>query len=269
VRATTVGAPEAIASRATIPNGSYSEGITTHPARCSIERSSSSGTNPASVTRSLTPSMSTCVCSSARYEPRPAITQRTSGTRRSRRAIACTSTWKPFSYCTRPQLSTSASRAGAVLTGGAHSPGSTPFGTRCTFSVGSSNPSTTSRTMNFEQQITSRAWYVSHHSTALIAAGMPGGRWPPWRPRSVAWIVATSGTPSSVRAVSPAQATNQSCACTTSGRQSPSRASSDTRWWLAEAILATRSPSGTHGRSMWARTTRTPSTTASSGALGW
>jgi hypothetical protein len=56
---------------------------------------------------------------------------------------------------------------------------STPFGTRCTFSGGSSNPSTTSRTMNFEHAMISRAWYVSHHSTALTAAGMPGGTCPP------------------------------------------------------------------------------------------
>ena len=55
---------------------------------------------------------------------------------------------------------------------------------------------------------------------------MPGGTWPPWRPRSVAWMVATSGTSHSVFSVSPAQATSQSWACTTSGRQSPSRAAS-------------------------------------------
>ena len=41
-----------------MPNGSYSDGITTQPARCSSARSSSSGTNPASWTMSLTPSMS-------------------------------------------------------------------------------------------------------------------------------------------------------------------------------------------------------------------
>ena len=111
----------------------------------------------------------------------------------------------------------------------------------------------------------SRAWYVSHHSIALIAAGMPGGTWPPWRPRSVAWIVATSGRSHSDFRVSPAQATSQSCAWTTSGRQSPSRAASATSWWLADAIRATRSPSGSHGSSALARSTRTPSTTSSSG----
>ena len=52
---------------------------------------------------------------------------------------------------------------------------SIPFGTRLTFSDGSSNPSVTSRTMNFEQAITWCAWNVSHHSTALIAAGVPCG----------------------------------------------------------------------------------------------
>ena len=38
VRATTSGAPPARASRATIPNGSYSEGMTTTPARCTRSR---------------------------------------------------------------------------------------------------------------------------------------------------------------------------------------------------------------------------------------
>ena len=68
--------------------------------------------------------------------------------------------------------------------------------------------------------------------------------------------------------VSAAQATCQSWAWTTSGRQSPSRAASCTRWWLAEATRATSSSSGSHGRSVRARSTRTPPTTLSAGRPG-
>ncbi len=127
----------------------------------------------------------------------------------------------------------------------------------------------TSWRMNCEQQITRVAVYVSHHSTLLMAEGWPDPRWPPLRPRSVAWIVATSGASHQVRRVCPAQATSQSWACTTSGRQSFSRAASATRWWLEPAMWATKWSSGSHGSSAVARSTRTPSTSASSGTSGW
>jgi hypothetical protein len=77
---------------------------------------------------------------------------------------------------------------------------------------------------------------------------MPGGRWPPWRPRSVAWMVATSGTSNHVFNVSPAHATSQSCACTTSGA-SPELRRECHQLVVGDAIRATRSPSGSHGRS--------------------
>ena len=112
--------PAAIASSATMPNGSYSDGITTHPARWSRSRSSSSGTKPASCTMSPTPSTSICVCSSGRYVPRPAMTQRMPGHACAQppdRAAA--STWKPFSYCTRPHATherfAGADRAGPTV----------------------------------------------------------------------------------------------------------------------------------------------------------
>ena len=46
VRAAISGAPPASASRATIPNGSYSDGMTTQPARWTRSRSLTSGTKP-------------------------------------------------------------------------------------------------------------------------------------------------------------------------------------------------------------------------------
>ena len=62
---------------------------------------------------------------------------------------------------------------------------------------------------------------------------------------------------------------SQSWPWTTSGRQSPSCAANCAIWWFAEAMRATMSWSGIHGRSVRARSTRTPSTTSSSLASGW
>ena len=98
------------------------------------------------------------------------------------------------------------------------------------------------------------ASYVSHHSTLLMAVDWPGDRWPPPRPRSVAWIVATRGAPQLTCRVLPAQATSQSWACTTSGRQPSRRAAAATRWWLAPAMWATKWSSGSQGSSARART---------------
>ena len=42
-----------------------------------------------------------------------------------------------------------------------------------------------------------------------------------------------------------------------------------TTWWLADATRATRSSSGSHGRSMRARSTRTPPLSVSAGDPGW
>ncbi len=71
--------------------------------------------------------------------------------------MARASTWNPFSYWMRPQATTSGAVASSVAGAAAHWPMSTPFGTRCTLSEGSSNPCTTSRTMNREQAMTSLA----------------------------------------------------------------------------------------------------------------
>jgi hypothetical protein len=54
------------ASRATMPNGSYSDGMTTTPARCTRSRRRSSDKKPGRSIRSLTPSRSICDCSSGR-----------------------------------------------------------------------------------------------------------------------------------------------------------------------------------------------------------
>src|SRR5436190_14597465 len=99
--------------------------------------------------------------------------------------------------------------------------------------------------------------------------GCPGGTEPPWRPFSVAWMVAMKGTFHRARRSSPAHATSQSWAWTRSGRQSSSAVVSCTTLWLAELILARKLSSGSHGRSVRARSTRTPSTTESSGTSGW
>ena len=90
--------------------------------------------------------------------------------------------------------------------------------------------------------MTRRARNVSHHSTALIAWGWPGGSAAPgapsrWRAR---WH--TKGTSHSVRSVSPAQAASQSWACTRSGASRPALALSCTTMWLADAMRRGSSP---------------------------
>ena len=129
---------------------------------------------------------------------------------------------------------------------------------------------TSSSRMNSEQQIT-RAGLVGEppldavDRRRLARARGAHRRGPaPWR----GWWP-PAGRPHEVCSVSPAQATSQSWAWTTSGRQPPRRAASATRWWLAPAMRATKWSSGSQGRSVRARRTRTPSTTESSGASGW
>ena len=135
--------------------------------------------------------------------------------------IARARTWNPFSYCTRPQVST----IGGRISG--HSPadhhvGSMPLGTRWMRSAGSSKPVSTSRDMNIDGAITWSDPWASHDSTAWIVLGSPGGMRPPCWLRNVVWNVVTSGAPCSAAIVVAAQAHSQLWAWTTSGRQSPS-----------------------------------------------
>ena len=90
--------------------------------------------------------------------------------------------------------------------------------------------------------ISRSAWNASHHSTELMSVGVPGGRWPPWRTRSVPCMVRMKGTSKRSARVSDAHPTRQSCPWTTSGRH-PSRSRSNrvaslTIAWFAEAIDA-------------------------------
>ena len=97
--------------------------------------------------------------------------------------------------------------------------------------------------MYAEQVTTRRASNVSHHSTEWIVRFTGPGSQPWCRPASVAWMVATSGTPEVVaRAWSPACATSQSWACTTSNER-PAQAASAARVsaWLNAIVQASRS----------------------------
>jgi hypothetical protein len=100
------------------------------------------------------------------------------GTRGRSRLIARASTWKPFSYWTRPHVKTSEVRAPRPLPVD-HHVGSMPLGMRWLCSAGSSNPPTTSLTMNFELATTAAASWASHDSMAWIVLASPGGTRPP------------------------------------------------------------------------------------------
>ena len=250
-----------------MPNGSYSDGMTTQPARCSDRAQLVVGHEPGEVDDvgdaldvDLGLQLGQVAAASGDHAADAGHPVAQRGDRRGR------GPGSPSRTAPGPTRRRAARAVGAFFAGGAHSAGSTPFGTRCTFSSGSSKPSTTSRTMNREQAMTSRAWYVSHHSIALIAAGMPGGTWPPWRPRSVAWIVATSGTvPQRLQRVA-------------GPGDQPVVGVHDVGPPVAEARRRARraggspTPSGRRGRRRAAtadrcsaRSTRTPSTTSSSG----
>ena len=198
------------------------------------------------------------------------MTARTPGTAKRTSGRAWTSVWKPFSYWTRPQETISGWSLPWRLSDGPgpQSSGSTPFGTTLTLSAGSWKAPTTSSRMKVEQQMTWVASYVSHHSTLLMAVDCPGDRWPPPRPRSVAWIVATRGAPQLTCRVLLAQATSQSWACTTSGRQPSRRAAAADKVVVGPGHVGDEEVVGEPGQSARARTTRTPSTTSSSGRPG-
>ena len=147
VRATTIGAPAAIASSATMPNGSYSDGITTHPARWSRSRSSSSGTKPGEL-HDVADALDVDLHLQFRQVRATAGDDAADARARGGAAapIGAASTWKPFSYCTRPHASTSGSRGliGAGRRWRPHRRCRRRSGTRWTFSDGSSKPSITS-----------------------------------------------------------------------------------------------------------------------------
>ena len=170
--------------------------------------------------------------------------------------IALARTWKPFSYCTRPQVSTSGWRRSGCSPADHHA-GSIPLGMRCTRSGGSSKPAMTSLARNFDDAMTPVEVWASHDSTAWIVLGCPRGMLPPCLPRIVEWNVVTSGTSWIAASVLAAQPTCQSWAWTTSGIQLPNAVVSWTRWWFADAAWATTSSSGIHGSSAYALTTRT------------
>ena len=137
-------------SRATMPNGSYSDGMTTHPARWTSVAQLVVGqeagqvddvADALQVDLRLQLGQVAAAAGDDAADPGHAVAQQ--------RAIARASTWKPFSYCTRPHVNTSGSR----LPGASpvdHHVGSMPLGMRWVLSAGSSKPSTTSRTMNRE-----------------------------------------------------------------------------------------------------------------------
>ena len=117
-----------------------------------------------------------------------------------------------------------AARGGRRTVPGPQSSGSTPFGTTWTLSAGSSNAPTTSSRMNAEQQITCAGLVgeppldaVDRRRLARAAGGRRRGRarWRGWWRRGA--------RPTATCSVSPAQATSQSWAWTTSGRQSSRR----------------------------------------------
>ena len=82
-----------------------------------------------------------------------------------------------------------------------------------------SNSSATSARIAAEQVISASALFASHHSTECTWRDSGADSQPANRPASVAWNVATSGTPSASASAIAGCATSQSWACTTSGRQ--------------------------------------------------
>ena len=82
--------------------------------------------------------------------------------------------WKPFSYRTRPQATTSLPRGSPIASSGpvaSHHAGSMPAGTRFTLSGSISNPPVISRTMSRVPAITRRDRNACHHSTLFTSVG--------------------------------------------------------------------------------------------------
>src|SRR5882757_8881127 len=132
-----------------------------------------------------------------------------------------------------------------------------------------SNSSAASVRIASEQVISASARWASHHSTECTCWLTTLDSQPACRPASVACRVTTSGTSSWSASPIAACATSQSCACTTSGRQSASqRGVARTMPWFMPSVQATRSRSNSRcGGSSATRNTRTPSTSSSS--VGW
>ena len=144
------GQPEAIASRATSPNGSYSDGTTHRSAIRYRECSTSSPAQPTNEPCSISPSRSAWAFSSASAIPDPATRNRTPPSRSISRGIASSARWNPFSYTSRPTSSTSFSsgaanraRSRGRSATGCRSVGSIPFGMAVTRSPATPNTSAT------------------------------------------------------------------------------------------------------------------------------
>ena len=87
-----------------MPNGSYSDGMTTTPARwASGAELARRGRSRAGRRCRSRPRRRSATAGRAGSCPRPAITPRTCGTAPRTSCIERASTWKPFSYCTLPQ----------------------------------------------------------------------------------------------------------------------------------------------------------------------
>ena len=191
------------------------------------------------------------------------------GTRGRSRRIARASTWKPFSYWTRPHVNTSGVRPPGDSPVD-HHVGSMPLGIRWVRSAGSSKPSIdlADHELRAGEHLggvvgeprldgVDRARLARRHPAAVLAplGGVERGdelgvveRRPACRPPR-------------------RPASRGRGRCRAASRRAGS--TSCTRWWLAEATRATSSSSGSHGRSVRARSTRTPPTMLSAGAPGW
>ena len=79
--------------------------------------------------------------------------------------------------------------------GGAHASGSTPFGIIVDLVGGQVEAAHHLVDHELRAGDHPLGLVVSHHSTVLIAGGLAAEHAALWRPFSVAWTVATSGTP--------------------------------------------------------------------------
>ena len=263
VRATTSGAPPASASRATMPNGSYSDGMTTHPARWTSVAQLVVGQEAGEVDEVADALEVDLRLQLGQVAAAAADDALDAGHARAQQPH------RPGEHLEALLVLHAAPREHERLAAAGRPRPSTTTSGRCRWGsggcapAGSSKPSTTSRTMNRELASTAvgavgeprldgvdRARLARRDPPAVVAALGASGTW------RRAWRRTASAS------VSAAQATCQSWAWTTSGRHGTSRADSWTRWWFAEATRATRSSSGSHGRSVRARSTRTPPTIA-------
>jgi hypothetical protein len=212
--------PQAIASSATNPNGSYRDGTTTASDDRYSSRRRPGSTNPSKRARPSRPSREASSSSCAAYVPRPRIRRRTHGSDRATRGTARSSVCTPFSCSRRPANSSVGRALRAGTPDGRNAPRSTWFGIVSTSPSSTPKTPVTSPRMWDEQVMIRSTSSTNHRSTPWTNRWTGPSTRPACRPCSVAWTVATAGAPTRSRMASAAGATSQSWRWTTSGCRS-------------------------------------------------